>query len=250
MSMVRGTSRVAGSMSAALLLLMVVARAAGAETGGAPVWKDDYTTRLEALALLQTLNAELLSNDSATATLDHWCDTHKLAAPARIVAERVTGADEAPTPEQRQTLGVSATEPVRFRRVRLKCGEHVLSEAENWYVPSRLAPDMNRVLETTDTPFGRVVKPLNFRRHTLSAKLLWSPLPKDWEMRGASEQGALAAGISGNATDGALRIPHEVLRHRAVLMLPDGTPFSEVVETYTGDVLAFPEPKASATERH
>lgn len=24
--------------------------------------------------------------------------------------------------------------------------------------------------------------------------------------------------------------------------LPDGTPFSEVVETYTGEVLAFPEP--------
>jgi hypothetical protein len=25
--------------------------------------------------------------------------------------------------------------------------------------------------------------------------------------------------------------------------LPDGTPFSEVVETYTSDVLAFPQPQ-------
>jgi hypothetical protein len=26
------------------------------------------------------------------------------------------------------------------------------------------------------------VQNLNFRRRTLSAKLLWSPLPQDWEM--------------------------------------------------------------------
>jgi hypothetical protein len=28
-----------------------------------------------------------------------------------------------------------------------------------------------------------------------------------------------------------------------VLALPDGTPFSEVVETYTDEVLAFPQPR-------
>src|ERR1700680_2940197 len=38
-----------------------------------------------------------------------------------------------------------------------------------------------------------------------------------------------------------LTIPHEVLEHRAVLTLPDGTPFSHVVETYTSEVFAFPE---------
>lgn len=233
----------------ATLLVISAGQGAGAEAPRAPVWNDAYTTRLEALALLQTLNAELLGNDSATLTLDHWCDTHRLAAPARIVAERIVGADQDPTPEQRQILGVSAAEQVRFRRVRLKCGEHVLSEAENWYVPSRLPPDMNRVLETTEIPFGRVVKPLDFRRHTLSAKLLWSPLPSGWEMGGATEQGAVDADSSG-ANDGALHIPHEVLQHRAVLTLRDGTPFSHVIETYTGDVLAFPEPKEPAAEKH
>jgi hypothetical protein len=40
-----------------------------------------------------------------------------------------------------------------------------------------------------------------------------------------------------------LRIPEQLLQHRAVLVLADGTPFSEVVETYTGNVLAFPMPK-------
>jgi hypothetical protein len=34
-------------------------------------------------------------------------------------------------------------------------------------------------------------------------------------------------------------MPSQLLEHRAVLTLPDGTPFSEVVETYTDKVLAF-----------
>lgn len=214
----------------ATLIAGLAAPGAGAE----PAWKDDYTTRLEALAVLQTLNADLLSNDSATLTLDRWCATHNLAAPARIVAERVTGADEAATSEQRALLGVNANEPIRFRRVRLKCGERVLSEAQNWYVPARLTPDMNRTLETTDTAFGRVVKLLDFRRRTLSARLLWSPLPADWDMRAANDN-ALAGG-------GTMQIPHALLEHRALLTLPDGTPISQVTETYTRDVLAFPEP--------
>jgi hypothetical protein len=33
-------------------------------------------------------------------------------------------------------------------------------------------------------------------------------------------------------------LPGRVLEHRALLTLPDGTPFSEVVETYTGNVLS------------
>jgi hypothetical protein len=41
----------------------------------------------------------------------------------------------------------------------------------------------------------------------------------------------------------SLTIPHAVLEHRAVLTLPDGTPFSEVIETYSREVLALPEPQ-------
>jgi hypothetical protein len=109
----------------------------------------------------------------------------------------------------------------------------VLSEADNWYVPARLTPEMNHVLETTDTPFGKAVATLHFRRHTLSADLLWRPLPKGWEMGAASAP----------REAGALTIPERVLEHRAVLSTPDGEPFSEVVETYTNEVLAFPPPK-------
>ena len=225
-----------------LMALAALSCLAVAEPSSAPVWRDDYTTRLEALALLQTLNAELLSNDSATLTLDRWCATHKLASPARIVAERVEGVDETATAEQRKLLAIGPDEPIRFRRVRLKCGPHVLSEAQNWYVPSRLTAEMNRTLDATDTAFGRVVKPLNFQRRTLSAKLLWSPLPEGWEMRAANDNTPLPS-------NGTLQIPHEVLQHRAVLVLPDGTPISQVTETYTGDVLAFPDPLPPANAR-
>ena len=39
--------------------------------------------------------------------------------------------------------------------------------------------------------------------------------------------------------------PPMLLEHRAVLYLPDGTPFSDLVETYTGNVLAFAHPTRS-----
>ena len=71
---------------------------------------------------------------------------------------------------------------------------------------------MNAELDTTDHPFGAVVKPLGFHRHTLSAVVLMSPSDRS--------------------------PPDAVIRHKAVLETPDGAPFSLVIETYTKDVLA------------
>jgi hypothetical protein len=204
----------------------------GAMAAGSAPWPDSFIGRLEALALIESLNADLLAHDSATLTLERWCADHRLADPAQIVAGRVHDVDKVATTEVRAALDVKPDEPLGYRRVKLKCGDRVLSEADNWYVPARLTPDMNHVLETTDTPFGKAVAALHFRRHTLSADLLWRPLPKDWEMGAAAPEGA-----------GALAVPEHVLEHRALLSLPDGEPFSEVVETYTGEVLAFPPPK-------
>jgi hypothetical protein len=116
-------------------VLMLLAHSAGAEGSGAPPWHKSFAARLEAFALLQTLNTELLSHHSATLTLDRWCAAHRLASPAHIVAERVDDADQAPTDEQRQLLHVYATEPIRYRRVRLICGSHVLSEADTGTYP-------------------------------------------------------------------------------------------------------------------
>jgi hypothetical protein len=194
-------------------------------------WSANFVARVEALALLETLNSELLSNNSATVTLEHWCDIHHLATPPRIKAVRVPGVDKPVSPEQRQELRVTPTDPVRYRRVRLECGSIVLSEADNWYVPSRLSPEMNKLLDTTDAPFGRVVQELHFQRRTLSSKLLWHPLPEGWEINAANPDTAVVP------------MPANLLEHRAVLTLPDGTPFSEVVESYTANVLSFAVPR-------
>ncbi len=218
-----------------LLLAGTAGAADGGGGGAAKPWRDSFTTRLEAFALLQSLNADLLSHDSATLTLDRWCGAHRLAEGAKIVAERLRDVEKLPTAEQRETLGVDASEPIRYRRVRLKCGARVLSEADNWYVPSRLTAEMNQALNTSDVAFGRAVQALQFRRRTLSAALLWSPLPEGWEMT------APARVKEGRA----LEVPPYVIQHKAVLTLPDGTPFSQVVETYTAEVLAFPEPAAA-----
>ncbi|MFC5742728.1 hypothetical protein [Dyella tabacisoli] len=207
-----------------LLSLTALAR----EPAPAP-WVDDSFSRLKALALLQSLNADLLSHPSATLTLERWCGTHRLAPEAKIVAHRIKG-DDKPLPDgAREQLAIGIDEPVRYRRVQLVCGERVLSEADNWYVPARLTDDMNRQLDHSDVPFGRVVQALKFRRQTLSAELLWSPLPEGWEM----------SGILPPATGRALAVPEQVLRHRALLYTQDNQPFSLVVETYTSGVLAF-----------
>ena len=200
-------------------------------------WSDSFTTRLEALALLQSLNADLLSHDSETLTLDRGCAAHHLAEPATVAAERVHDVNKLPTAAQRELLRVSPTEPIGYRRVKLHCGAHVLSEADNWYVPSRLTTQMNQALEHSDIAFGRAIQALHFQRHTLTAALLWAPLPAGWEMR-APDQLAQAA----RAQAARLDIPPYVLQHTAVLTLPDGTPISTVTESYTSQVLAFAQP--------
>jgi hypothetical protein len=89
-------------------------------------------------ALVETLNAELLANWSATLMLEAWCRDHRLAKEPAIVADVVKDAVAPATNEQRQRLQVGAHDGVKYRRVRLRYGERVLSEADNWYVPGRL----------------------------------------------------------------------------------------------------------------
>ena len=219
-------------VACATALLALTARANDSASTNPNHWSGGFTARLEALALLQTLNAELLSHDSATMTLEHWCAVHHMAAEPRIVAERVHDIDKPISAAQRQELGITPTETVRYRRVNLRCGELVLSQADNWYVPSRLTPEMNKLLDTTDVPFGKVVQALHFRRHTLWSKVLWWPLPEGWEMQGSAVGNDSATSI----------VPALLLEHKALLTLPDGTPLSEVVESYTDEVMDFPLP--------
>lgn len=218
--------RARGPWIAALCLAMALPAAARDRWQ----WRDTFQSRLEVYALLQTLNGELLASSSATRTLEAWCGDHHLADDPKIVATNVTGTRKEPSAEQLQRLGVNKTSEVRYRRVQLRCGAHVLSEADNWYVPARLTPEMNALLETTDTPFGRAVQPLRPYRRTITVTWLWTPLPRGWEQERSHPVPRRLR---------PLAIPKEVLQHRAVLYTAGHVPFSEVVETYQSEVLAF-----------
>ena len=222
-----------------LVRIFVLVAVSGATTGlraqDRPTWPDTHQVRLSALALLQTLNASILASRSATASLENWCRNHALASDPTIVARPVPSVGQAPTVEQRQRLEVNAGDEVKYRRVQLLCGTRILSEAENWYVPSRLTPEMNRVLETTQTPFGRVVAALEPYRLTFAVELLWSPLPDGWERELIQQP---------RATADVLAIPGALFMHRAVLYASGHRPFAEVREIYQRDLLAFPPPPA------
>lgn len=194
-------------------------------------WRDNYVSRLEALALVQTLNAQILANTSATTSLEAWCKAHHMADDPHIVATQVKTNVKVPTTDQLARLQVTNINEVKYRHVQLSCGTHVLSEADNWYVPSRLTADINRQLETTDTPFGRVVKPLSPFRKTFAVKLLWQPLPIGWERQQARDWPVSRSQL--------LIIPKAIFEHQAVLYTEHQLPFAEVSEVYQGEVLNF-----------
>ena len=154
--------------------------------------------------------AALQVEPSATELLRRWCEGRGLADPAEIHAVVDRDAVAPASPEQRARLKVGADEPVAYRRVRLMCGAHVLSEAENWYVPARLNPEILALL-TGDTPFGAAIRPLAPRRITIGTVRLW---------------------------DGKAPIPQAILRQQALVVDGAGHPLAEVRETYQRDLIA------------
>lgn len=206
--------------------MAAVVAVASIAPGGAAAEGLHLLQRQRLLAQLQAFDSALLSSNSATAVLQAMCDRRDPEAP-KIRARQVRVPDNLSAANAaRRQLGVSAGEPVRHRRVELLCGEVMLSRADNWYLPARLTAQMNTTLETTERPFGVVVRSLAFRRRTLSAQWLFVPLPADWEARDPAE------------FDAPVAVPADVLRHRAVLQTPDGRPFAFLIETYSAGVLA------------
>lgn len=178
--------------------------------------------RLAAAARIEALNADILASRSATAALENWCRTAMGIADAQVTVEYDTRTRTPITPEQRQRLKISADEPVGYRHVRLVCGGHVLSEAQNWYVPSRLSPVMNNVLATTQTPFGKVIAPLGPQRQTLGMERLLELVPQGWQPGEALpplEQPRLPCSTT-------------AFRHRALVFDASGQPLAEVHENY------------------
>lgn len=173
-----------------------------------PVPNDSAAARL-----IDSLTTRLMTGHSATAVLEAWCVERGFPGAPPLRATAVTGGLRAPMPEQRDRLAIGRDEPVRYRRVRLDFGGHVLSEAENWYVPSRLTPAMNAILDTSETPFGHVVQALAPTRRNLALRVV---RPDN--------------GFPPESDTALFTID-------AVLSNAEGVPFCEVAETYLGAVL-------------
>ncbi|MFZ3324382.1 MAG: hypothetical protein WA231_00155 [Methylocella sp.] len=183
--------------------------------------------------MIDTLNVRLLAAScTATEVLDKWCADHKLASEPVVHARRISGAEKPVSPEQRQRLEVGPEEEVTYRHVELTCGSHILVEADNWYVPGRVGTEINHVLITTDTPFGRAVQSLKPMRENFSVEILWKPLLDGWEL------GPLPA----DRPEATLAMPWQLFQHRAVIYNEKHEPFSEVREIFTREVLAFGPP--------
>jgi chorismate-pyruvate lyase len=200
----------------------------GDPSQAATAWPDTFRDRLEAWALIETLNATLLASNSATKTLEAWCGAHHMAPEAVLHARLRRDVQKPITAEQRARLNIGPNEPVVYRRVDLTCGDHVLSQADNWYVPARLQPAMEKALETSDIPFGRAIQNLHPRRQTIGVDLIWRPLPDGWEMAPATDH-----------HDGDLSMPPVLFEHHAIVFSSDGKPISEVDEHYTSAILDF-----------
>jgi len=91
---------------------------------------------------------------------------------------------------------------------------------------------MNRLLDTTQTPFGKAVAALEPSRQTISVKLLWSPLPDGWALNNPARVG--------RTKTQALDIPDALFEHQTLLYSRDRKPIAEVHEIYQRHILAPP----------
>lgn len=166
---------------------------------------------------LERFERTLASHHSATAALTEWCAQEGIARAPKIVATSVPGAAAPPPDDLRELLDLGPDARFGYRHVRLTCGDAVLSEAHNWFVPDRLTPQMNAALAETDTPFGKVAASLQFKREPLAS------------LRGQGSECPRGT----------------VLTHRALLRLPDGQPLALLVECYSSAAIKLDADKAA-----
>ncbi|QDH16625.1 hypothetical protein [Swingsia samuiensis] len=118
-------------------------------------------------AAIRAFSQQLDSHSSATSVLQMRCTT-----PIKV---HYLSTYLAPEANLFRSLEVDPSSTVKLRHVELMCQNIVLSEAWNWYIPGRLTQAMNTQLETTNIPFGKVVKPLNFIRQKLQSHIFEQP---------------------------------------------------------------------------
>lgn len=178
----------------------------------------DTVAQLRTELTLAQLQADLLRERSATKVLEQWCGKYRLAKEAVVRAEVMDAPAKVASAETMNRLRVSKPEELAYRRVGLRCGAVLLSEADNWYVPTRLTKAMNAMLASSDVPFGKVIAELKPFRVTITAKPLWTALENG--------EACMVKPVS------ATKAPAAVLEVQALLYREDLKPFSEVHEVY------------------
>jgi chorismate-pyruvate lyase len=154
----------------------------------------------ETRATLWSLHQALLTADSATSVLESFFGTVS-----------VIRLDQPPSINEglEERLRLAPGDDLRHRVVRLMAGEKLVSEAELWFVANRLPAERVQRLESSDTPFGRIMRPLGLKRVVLMARICRP-----------GEAGALL--------------------HRALLAAPGGVPVAEVFELYASGLFEDP----------
>ncbi len=147
---------------------------------------------------IESLHAALLAADSATSVLEAFFGA--------VTVQR-RAVPPSPNDGLHERLRLSPDDVLRHRAVWLLAGDKTLSQAELWYVANRLPAEQVQRLEESNTPFGRLMKPIGLKRTVLEARLC----PAEDEC---------------------------ALTHRALLTAPSGLPVAEVYERYSKALFA------------
>ena len=178
---------------------------------------------------LSTLNQELVLTQSASLTLQTWCKQKNPTLEISLTAKQVRVPPKPATQTIRKLLKVGPEELIRFRHVLLNCGSQTFSEADNWYVPSRLEREMNWALDNSLTPFGVAVRSLSPTRMNLSSEVF----PH------SDDKTSKLTTIRRDSPDEEQQ-SQIILRHRAVLQTQKG-PLCLVEEHYFEEMLTPPQ---------
>jgi uncharacterized protein YjiS (DUF1127 family) len=122
--------------------------------------------RAKAAALVRELSDHLLHASTATEALHAWCAARGLSAGPITAAKQVPDRRRHADDDVLDELRPERHERIAYRCVRLVRGRVVLSEADNWFIPERLAPDVRSALAATGMPFGAALARLRPSRRT------------------------------------------------------------------------------------
>jgi uncharacterized protein YjiS (DUF1127 family) len=180
------------------------------------------TTPAKVAALVRELSDHLLHASTATEALHAWCAARGLSTGPITAVKQDPDQRRYPDDDMLDELRPERHERIAYRCVRLVRGLVLLSEADNWFIPDRLPPEVHDLLEATDVPFGAAVAALQPSRRTYFVRFA--------ELSTASEAGTggCPAGLSSSMP---------ILEHKAAVLGRNRQPLDVVSERYCAALL-------------